>query len=67
MKTAVLDMKVPLETAVRAAAENPARSIGIEKDYGSIAPGRYANVVLMDREMNVRGIVQRGRLVKLDN
>ncbi len=67
MRTAVLDMKVPLETAVRAATENPARSIGIEKDYGSIAPGRYANVVLMDREMNVRGIVQRGRLVKLDN
>ena len=64
MRTAVLDMKVPLETAVRAATENPARSIGIEKDYGAIAPGRYVNVVLMDREMNVRGIVQRGRVLE---
>ncbi len=62
MRTAVLDMKIPLETAIRAATENPARSIGVEMDYGSIAPGRYANIVLMDREMNIRGIVRRGAL-----
>mgnify|MGYP000066734807 CR=1 FL=1 len=33
MKRAVLDMGVPLESAVRAATLNPARSIGIDADY----------------------------------
>ena len=49
MKRAVLEMNVPLESAVRAASENPAKSIGIDNDYGSLAAGRYGNVILADR------------------
>ena len=41
MKRAVLEMNVPLESAVRAASENPAKSIGVDADYGSLAAGRY--------------------------
>jgi imidazolonepropionase-like amidohydrolase len=36
----------PLE-ALEAATENGARAIGIEKDYGSIAAGKYANFLLV--------------------
>ena len=39
MRRAVLDMDVPLVDAVRAASENPARSIGVDGDYGSLTPG----------------------------
>ena len=46
MRRAVCEMGVPLESAVRAATENPARSIGVDADYGSLAAGRYGNVVL---------------------
>lgn len=63
MKTAVQKMDIPLETAVRAASENPARSIGVEKDYGSIAPGVYGNIILCDSDLAIRKIVQKGTVI----
>ena len=54
MKRAVLEMNVPLESAVRAASENPAKSIGIDNDYGSLAAGRYGNVILADKKLNIQ-------------
>ncbi len=41
MKRAVQEMGVPLESAVRAATLNPARSIGVDADYGSLEAGRW--------------------------
>ena len=60
MKRAVLEMNVPLESAVRAASENPAKSIGIDNDYGSLAAGRYGNVILADKELNIQAVYQKG-------
>ena len=60
MRTAVREMGVPLESAVRAASENPARCIGIEADYGSLAEGRWGNVILADRDLNIRTVVRHG-------
>ena len=60
MKRAVLEMGVPLESAVRAASENPARSIGVDNDYGSLAAGRYGNVILADKELNIQAVYQKG-------
>ena len=57
---AVLEMNVPLESAVRAASENPAKSIGIDNDYGSLAAGRYGNVILADKELNIQAVYQKG-------
>lgn len=59
MRRAV-DMGVPLESAIRAASENPARSIGVEQDYGSLAPGRWGNVILADEHLEIRKILQKG-------
>ena len=64
MKRAVLDMGVPLESAVRAASENPARSIGVDADYGSLAAGRYGNVILADKELNIHAVYQKGRRIR---
>ena len=60
MRTAVLDMGVPLESAVRAASENPARCSGIDADYGSLAVGRYGNVVLADAGLGIRTVIKKG-------
>ena len=60
MKRAVLDMGVPLESAVRAASENPARSIGVDADYGSLAAGRYGNVILADKALEIQSVIQKG-------
>lgn len=60
MCRAVLDMGVPLESAVRAAAENPAKSIGVDADYGSLAPGRYGNVLLVDDNLTLKTVIRKG-------
>ena len=60
MKVAVKEMNVPLESAVRAASENPAKSIGVDADYGSLAAGRYGNVILADADLNIKAVIQKG-------
>lgn len=64
MRHAVREMGVPLESAVRAASENPARCIGIEEDYGSLAEGRIGNVILADADLNIRTVIRHGEVLK---
>lgn len=64
MKNCVQNMGIPLEVAVQAATENPARSIGVEEDYGRIACGNYGNLLLLDGEMRIQKIIQKGNLVQ---
>ncbi len=63
-RTAVLDMGIPLEWALLAATRNPARSLGIEAEVGSIAPGKYADCLLLDRDLNIKAIFKRGKRVQ---
>lgn len=64
MRTAV-SMGIPLETAVRCATYNPARSIGAESLYGRIAAGAYGDCVLLSREdLSVQGVILGGELVR---
>ncbi len=63
MRHAVRQMGVPLASAVRAASLNPARSIGIDADYGSLEPGRWGNVILADGELNILKVIQKGRVI----
>ncbi len=50
LRTAVLKMGIPLEAAVKCAAVNPAKSVGIYDRHGSITPGKAADVVLLTKE-----------------
>lgn len=50
MRTAVQKMGIPLESAVKCAAVNPAKSVGIYDNYGSITVGKTANLVLLKEE-----------------
>ncbi|MBD5546912.1 MAG: N-acetylglucosamine-6-phosphate deacetylase [Lachnospiraceae bacterium] len=64
MRTAVLEMGIPLESAVKCATVNPAKSVGIYDQYGSITPKKKADVVLLKKEdLSLRGIVLEGRLL----
>ena len=63
MKRAVQEMGVPLESAVRAATLNPARSIGVDADYGSLEAGRWGNVVLVDDQLNIQTVVRNGQIL----
>lgn len=64
MRTAVREMGIPLGQAVGCATINPAVCLGIEKEYGSIAPGKYADLVLLDPELNVKMIMKKGSVLQ---
>lgn len=50
MTNAVKTMNIPLDTAVKCASYNPARSIGIDNEYGSIDTGKVADCLLVDKD-----------------
>ena len=61
MRNIVKNMGIPLETAVKCAAVNPAKSIGIYDKYGSIMPGKVANIVLLDKDLNIKSVILKGK------
>lgn len=56
MKNVVKNMGIPLEDAIACATINPAREIGIDSRCGSITEGKYADVVLLDANLNVKAV-----------
>ncbi len=65
LRTAV-EMGIPLHDAVKAAAVNPARAIGIYSRVGSLEPGKRANLVLLGKDLEVKAVVFRGQIVHGD-
>ena len=64
LRTAVLEMGIPLTTAVACAASHPAKALGILDDYGTLETGKYADVVLLDADdLTVRQVIKHGRLL----
>ena len=64
MRTAVLFMGIPLESAVKCAAVNPARSVGIYAEHGSISAGKKADVVLLKRDgLTLQQVILDGQLL----
>ena len=63
MRTAV-SMGIPLDTAVRCATYNPAKSIGAEHICGSIAAGLQADCVILSKtDLSVRKVIFGGEVV----
>ena len=61
LRTAVLEMRIPLEEAIRCAAVNPAKAAGIYDRCGSISIGKKADLVLLEKEsLRVRNVILRG-------
>ena len=63
MRTAVRECGIPLEQAVRAASENPARAIGIGRDYGTLRPGAFGNLILMREDLTPVSIIKKGQQI----
>ena len=58
MRTVVKKMELPLETAVACATINPARSLGVEEQYGSLEAGKKAHVVLLDQDLELKAVIK---------
>lgn len=64
MRTAVKKMGIPLETAVACASVNPAKSLGVYGEYGSITPGKRADFVLLDENLEIRAVYKNGKRIR---
>lgn len=61
VRVAVKEMGIPLSSAVKCAAVNPAKAIGVFDRYGSLDAGKIANVVLLNQDLTIRQILCRGK------
>lgn len=62
VKNIVQKCGVPLCDAVDFASYNPAKNLGVEKDYGSVEEGKFANFALLDNNFNVKKVMVKGKL-----
>lgn len=58
---------VPLGDAIRMASETPARIMGVDNRKGSLQKGVDADIVIMDKDLNIRAVWQMGNLVEGTN
>ncbi|NCB73159.1 MAG: N-acetylglucosamine-6-phosphate deacetylase [Clostridia bacterium] len=54
---------VPLRQVIKAATINPAKAVGEDGKIGSIEPGKAADLVVLDCELNLRLVILRGKIV----
>ena len=65
--TVVQKAEIPLEDAVRMASETPARIMGVYDRKGSLQRGKDADLMVLDKDLNVRAVWAMGKLVEGTN
>ena len=56
MKCAV-SFGIPKDEAIFAATRNPAKSIGVYGEVGSLTPGKAADILLVDEDLNLKQVI----------
>jgi N-acetylglucosamine-6-phosphate deacetylase len=62
-KRAVTVDRLSVEDAVQALSVNPARLLGLYDRIGSLEPGKDADLVLLDANFDLKGVMRRGEWV----
>lgn len=52
---------IPLTSAIKCASINPAKEIGVYDKVGSLTPGKYANIVLLDKDLDIIKVILKGK------
>ncbi|BAU85000.1 N-acetylglucosamine-6-phosphate deacetylase [Streptomyces laurentii] len=58
-RAATID-RLPVEAIVQAISANPARLLGVYDRVGSLEPGKDADVVVLDADFEVKGVMRKG-------
>lgn len=57
---------VPFKQVIKSATINPAREIHEDADIGSIKVGKFADLVVLDNDLNIKMVIARGKIA-VDN
>jgi N-acetylglucosamine-6-phosphate deacetylase len=60
VRRTVRELGLPLEDVAIAASLTPARALGLDHEIGSLAAGKFADLVVLDEDLMVRGVLKRG-------
>jgi len=63
IKVLVNDVGLTLQDAIKLATINPAKIIGISNSKGSLTPGKDADIVVLNSELNVLMTIVEGKIV----
>lgn len=63
VRVAVQKMGIPLETVIPCVTINPAKAIGIDKEYGSLEAGKVADILLLNPDLSIHSIVKAGKKI----
>ncbi|MGW5233391.1 N-acetylglucosamine-6-phosphate deacetylase [Streptomyces nodosus] len=62
-RRAVTVDRLPVEDVVAALSANPAKLLGVDDRVGSLEPGKDADLVLLDEDFVLKGVMRRGEWV----
>lgn len=64
MKKAVLEMQIPLEHAILACTKTPAKSLGVDDKCGILEEGRKADILILDKNLEIKYVIKNGKMVR---
>ena len=64
IRTLVQKAEIPLEDAIRMASETPSKIMNVYDRKGSLQRGKDADLMILDDNLNVRGVWAMGQLVE---
>lgn len=62
----VISFGIPEKQAVKSATINPAKAIRADKETGSIEEGKLADILVVDKDYNIRLVIVKGK-IKVNN
>lgn len=62
-RRAVTIDRIPVEDVVRSISANPARLLGLYDRVGSLDPGKDADLVVLDADFVLKGVMRRGEWI----
>ena len=65
IRTCVQQADIPLEDAARMASETPAKIMGVFDRKGSLEAGKDADIMMMDKDLNLTGVIAMGKEVEI--
>ena len=55
---------IGLVDVIRMSTLTPARTVGLDKEIGSISRGKRANLLMFDDDISIKHIILRGKMVR---